>query len=841
MKRERARRREFVVHDDVQIIPSNGVDDARVSPPCERSCELLLLAANEIHERPQRGRHMPPARIIEKRPREPRPPALHDGLQSAAFEMRRHPFLEAVDEPGARDGRVDEEVCRAPEVGSERPGRVDFHDFAVAFELPGAQGAVREAAAQAGVIEELARVGRASAALEVGARCRERQALLALADGDRDHVFLEGLFATSAGVAARGEEWRQDAWKHEPCGDDGDVQSKRASGLVARALDDVERCADFGERGGEPFEEARAGLVVNLRIMFNALGPAEGSIAAQPASLVKLQREGKVRHIGLGGSALHAPQSVRHSRHVQLGEVRPVSRDMSLGDSTAFEWRAPFGAWRWLMLTALGLVVGNCGGEADAVGSGIPAIDFPCDGDAPLRGGLRCDGGIIHRETAGACASRWSTRESISSDDAESLGAVYGYGCQGDDQCTLTPYGHCVLDSTLPTCVYGCRTDDECDSSQLCLCSDSGGVCVVAQCHTDAECGPQNRCVAYEECGDTRFTCESPSDECRADSECPVGENCVGQVSPSGVSHRACQEAACVFVGRPFLIGGAQRSALRTQRSDWRSDFESAPAAPRPIAPELRSALACAWTQQALMEHASVAAFARFALQLLELGAPAQLVAGAASAMQDEVRHAQDCFALARRYADSDVGPGPLSLEGALEGSNATDVVLGTVREGCIGETLAALEAAEALQHCEDAAARPVLQRIVADETRHAELAWRFVAWALETARGTPRGTELMSLVQATFAAELATGAGCSIGEFDREMARHGVLSAPVRQALRVRALRDVVAPCAAALLESIAGGSVAQVWTTAANSSSRSPVSADPINGGYGECPSPS
>jgi hypothetical protein len=94
-----------------------------------------------------------------------------------------------------------------------------------------------------------------------------------------------------------------------------------------------------------------------------------------------------------------------------------------------------------------------------------------------------------------------------------------------------------------------------------------------------------------------------------------------------------------------------------------------------------------------------------------------------------------------------------------------------------------------------------VLERIVVEETRHAELAWRFVAWALQTASGTPRAAELRSAVRTTFAAELATGAGCSIGELDREMARHGVLSMPVRQALRARALRDVVAPSAAALL----------------------------------------
>ncbi|RVD54564.1 aldo/keto reductase family oxidoreductase [Mesorhizobium sp. M2D.F.Ca.ET.185.01.1.1] len=39
--------------------------------------------------------------------------------------------------------------------------------------------------------------------------------------------------------------------------------------------------------------------VVNLRIMFGALGPAEGSIEAQVTKLAELQRKGLVRHIGL--------------------------------------------------------------------------------------------------------------------------------------------------------------------------------------------------------------------------------------------------------------------------------------------------------------------------------------------------------------------------------------------------------------------------------------------------------------------------------------------------------------------------------------------------------------
>src|SRR3954466_14495381 len=39
--------------------------------------------------------------------------------------------------------------------------------------------------------------------------------------------------------------------------------------------------------------------VVNLRIMFGVMGPAEGSIETQLTALAELQRKGLVRHIGL--------------------------------------------------------------------------------------------------------------------------------------------------------------------------------------------------------------------------------------------------------------------------------------------------------------------------------------------------------------------------------------------------------------------------------------------------------------------------------------------------------------------------------------------------------------
>src|SRR5271170_8127653 len=62
-------------------------------------------------------------------------------------------------------------------------------------------------------------------------------------------------------------------------------------------------------------------------------------------------------------------------------------------------------------------------------------------------------------------------------------------------------------------------------------------------------------------------------------------------------------------------------------------------------------------------------------------------------------------------------------------------VVATTFAEGCIGETVAALEATEALAEGEgrDPALAAVLTMIAEDEARHAELAWRSVAWMVRS------------------------------------------------------------------------------------------------------------
>lgn len=176
--------------------------------------------------------------------------------------------------------------------------------------------------------------------------------------------------------------------------------------------------------------------------------------------------------------------------------------------------------------------------------------------------------------------------------------------------------------------------------------------------------------------------------------------------------------------GRPLLVGGAPVVAPPAPREDW---------ARAPIAPPsaLASELAAAWLADAALEHASVASFARFALELLAVGAPPELVVGAHRAALDEVEHARLAYGLASAFGGVAVGPGPLDVGGVVFRSDLAALTASAVREGCVGETFAAIGARVACARCTDPATSEVLRTIADDELVHAELAFRFVAWAV--------------------------------------------------------------------------------------------------------------
>lgn len=251
-----------------------------------------------------------------------------------------------------------------------------------------------------------------------------------------------------------------------------------------------------------------------------------------------------------------------------------------------------------------------------------------------------------------------------------------------------------------------------------------------------------------------------------------------------------CTGACC---GRPVRVLGEPVVASIATRRDWLAALDLDPASvPEPT----RAALHADYMRDAFLEHASIASFAVFTLELLAVGAPPSLVADAQAAAVDEIAHARDTFAAAAAFGGSEVGPGPLPIAGIAPKSDLAAIVATCVRDGCIGETVASLVAAEQARRARLPGLREMLARIAEDEARHAELAWRFVAWALASGDAAVRVA-----VASAFEGAAPTGPEVPADIDLPAWEAHGRLSAETYAATVRAAMEDVIRPCAAALL----------------------------------------
>jgi hypothetical protein len=254
------------------------------------------------------------------------------------------------------------------------------------------------------------------------------------------------------------------------------------------------------------------------------------------------------------------------------------------------------------------------------------------------------------------------------------------------------------------------------------------------------------------------------------------------------------------YEGRPFTVSGAPRFAIPTATGGW-TDPTAAHAADLP--PAVRARVAAVWSAAGRAEHASVASFARFALELMALGAPAELLAECSQAMADEVAHAQACFGVAAAFGGEERGVGPLDVAGSLAAAgNPEATLVALIREGCVGETVSAARAGRALAGTRDPEIRKALAKIVADEGRHAAFAWRSAMWLLG------EHPALRSVARDTFAAAMAANATAQAKTATVatqaaavNLAHFGVLDAAARQAVRAETWREVVEPAAAILI----------------------------------------
>lgn len=255
-------------------------------------------------------------------------------------------------------------------------------------------------------------------------------------------------------------------------------------------------------------------------------------------------------------------------------------------------------------------------------------------------------------------------------------------------------------------------------------------------------------------------------------------------------------------IGRPFLVDGAARLAAIASTRAWIDAPEALETAS--LDARTRDALAAHWSQEALAEHASIASFSRFMLELLGLGAPLELVLRTERALADEIAHARIAFTLASAYRGEPVGPSPLRVDRSLGTVDRRGVAIAVAREGCVAETVSAVLVAAARDAATEPTVRAALAAIADEEAEHVALAWRTLGWILDAAEADERDA-----MEAELRAVFAT-AGDHVGlgpsrahEGDAvAMRAHGWLPIEERRTIAHQVLRAVVAPAASALFD---------------------------------------
>lgn len=169
-------------------------------------------------------------------------------------------------------------------------------------------------------------------------------------------------------------------------------------------------------------------------------------------------------------------------------------------------------------------------------------------------------------------------------------------------------------------------------------------------------------------------------------------------------------------------------SAIETNASD--------PLFTNTLSEEQLSKAANYWAKVAMMEHASVASFSRFSLELMSVGASPELLALAHQAALDEVRHTQISLNIANEFSSTTFTPGAFPIS-----SKAADFAFGDMEkiasaaalEACIEETLAAAVVLYQAEHMGDSNHKALLRAVALDEASHAAFAWRAVKWMAST------------------------------------------------------------------------------------------------------------
>jgi len=208
-----------------------------------------------------------------------------------------------------------------------------------------------------------------------------------------------------------------------------------------------------------------------------------------------------------------------------------------------------------------------------------------------------------------------------------------------------------------------------------------------------------------------------------------------------------------------------------------------------------RRALGGVWAYRARSEHEAVARFARLRGELAAALAPAEVVALAERAVDDEQRHVEICARMAAGYGERvELGHVAAAAPIGAAGLRGRDRLLyEVVAFCCVTESLNAALMTSALAHAEVPAVRAALRAILADEVGHSRLGWAYLAAERARGRGDFLAALLPRMLAASVAEELFTPAAPR--QVDHALAAHGELSEQVRLGIFVDTMREVVFP----------------------------------------------
>ena len=157
---------------------------------------------------------------------------------------------------------------------------------------------------------------------------------------------------------------------------------------------------------------------------------------------------------------------------------------------------------------------------------------------------------------------------------------------------------------------------------------------------------------------------------------------------------------------------------------------------------------------------------------------------------------------MASEYLGDDFEPGQLDVENGIEKRDLRKIAKSTIEEGCVAETIAAVEAHFRANHTKVPMIKAALIQIALEETNHAQLAWTTVGWMME------RFPEVADVIEEAFSIEFekrASGkpdddiaindtSGMECGE-EVLFRDHGVIDPISRDKIGVQTIQNIIEP----------------------------------------------